>query len=161
MLQIIFNFSGLWFIEIILHVWFNCTKPTAKETQNEWLVSSPGGNKILVNMKIVSNRYYVCIKFMFLSKNHEDILKWIVFLLFIIIYQIFKKNKNRKLSINHFWDKHFPKDGVTKMYLLSSCQFIGAKRYHILPYAEILSLILNKTMHIISSQIIPKYITLR
>ena len=127
MLQIIFNFSGLWFIEIILHVWFNCTKPTAKETQNEWLVSSPGGNKILVNMKIVSNRYYVCIKFMFLSKNHEDILKWIVFLLFIIIYQIFKKNKNRKLSINHFWDKHFPKDGLQKCICFPAVNSSGPK----------------------------------
>lgn len=135
-------------------------KLTAKETQNEWLVSSPGGNKILVNMEIVSNSYYVCIKFMFLSKNHEDIWKWIVFLLFIIIYQIFKKNKNRELFINHFWDKHFPKDSVTKIYLLSSGQFIRDKKYRILPYAEILSLIRSKTIHIVSSQIIPKCITL-
>lgn len=69
-MKILFNFSGLWFIEIVLHVWFNFMKITAKETQNEWLVSSPEGNKILVNTEIVSNSYYVCIKFMFLSKNH-------------------------------------------------------------------------------------------
>ena len=158
--KILFNFSRLWFIEIVLHVWFNCMKITAKETQNEWLVSSPEGNKILVNMEIVSNIYYVCIKFMFLSKNHEDIWKWIVFILFIIIYQIFKKNKNSQLSINHFWDKHFPKDSVTKIYLLSSCRFIRDKKYRIWPYTEILSLIHSKTIHIISSQIIPKYLTL-
>ena len=69
-MKILFNFSRLWFIEIVLHVWFNFMKITAKETQNEWLVSSPEGNKILVNTEIVSNSYYVCIKFMFLSKNH-------------------------------------------------------------------------------------------
>lgn len=44
-------------------------------------------------MEIVSNGYYVFIKIMFLCKNQEDILKWVMFfLLFISTYHnLFKK----------------------------------------------------------------------
>lgn len=130
------------------------------QRNSKWVASfiSWGKPKILVNMEIVSNSYYVCIKFMFLSKNH-DIWKWIVFFLLSFTKSSRKIKTVSSLSII---------SGISISQKLVLQKFIcfpvvnssRDKKYRILPYAEILSLIHSKTIHITSSQIIPKCITL-
>lgn len=123
-----------------------------KRNSKWWLVSSLG-NKILVNK--LFQIAIMCAKFMFLSKNH-DIWKWIVFL-FIIIYQIFKKNKNSKL-LSIISGINISQKLVLQRYLLSSGQFIRGQKYRIYHRNTVFEC--SKTIHIISSQIIPKCITL-
>ena len=110
-------------------------KLTPKETQNEWLVSSPVGNKILANMEIVSNSCYVCIKIMLLCKTQEYIWKWVVFLLFVIIYHNLPETYYETgSSLSIISGINISQKVMLQEYLLSSCRFIRDKN---IPYFSI------------------------
>lgn len=71
--QILFNFSRLWFTEIVLLVWFNCMKFTAKETQMSGYFNHLGEIKYWLIWKLFPTAILYALKIMLLCKSQEDL----------------------------------------------------------------------------------------